>query len=179
MHSEHSCNQHLHEFCQQSLGQQVPIYSVSCTLTHCSTFRVEKKALMDDCPSKDVYSQLQSLSKQNPWFVQSLQSIMTQNILAEDCMPHLPQMPEASDPQISNQAVLALLLAAYLKPQQGLQQGTASLSSLIKQLESGTSAIDLLKNARFVLLLFRYRIHTKLQPCTPLVNGYFREMHLK
>jgi len=109
--------------------------------------RVEKKALMDDCPSKDVYSQLQSLSKQNPWFVQSLQSIMTQNILAEDCMPHLPQMPEASDPQISNQAVLALLLAAYLKPQQGVQQGTASLSSLIKQLESGTSAIDLLKNA--------------------------------
>eukprot|EP00090_Calanus_glacialis_P028706 TRINITY_DN46070_c0_g1_i1.p1 TRINITY_DN46070_c0_g1~~TRINITY_DN46070_c0_g1_i1.p1 ORF type:complete len:666 (-),score=138.11 TRINITY_DN46070_c0_g1_i1:710-2707(-) len=109
--------------------------------------RVEKKALMDDCPSKDVYSQLQSLSKQNPWFVQSLQSIMTQNILAEDCLPHLPPIPEASDPQISNQAVLALLLAAYLKPQHGLQQGTASLSSLIKQLESGTSAIDLLKNA--------------------------------
>jgi len=109
--------------------------------------RVEKKALMDDCPSKDVYSQLQSLSKQNPWFVQSLQSIMTQNIMAEDCLPHLPPISEASDPQISNQAVLALLLAAYLKPQNGLQQGTASLSSLIKQLESGTSAIDLLKNA--------------------------------
>jgi len=109
--------------------------------------RVEKKALMDECPSKDVYHQLQSLSKQNPWFVQSLQSIMTQNILAEDCLPHLPPMPEASDPQISNQAVLALLLAAYLKPQQGVQQGTASLSNLIKQLESGTSAIDLLKNA--------------------------------
>jgi len=109
--------------------------------------RVEKKALMDDCPSKDVYSQLQSLSKQNPWFVQSLQSIMTQNIIADESLPHLPPVPEASDPAVSNQAVLALLLAAYLKPQHGLQQGTASLSSLIKQLESGTSAIDLLKTA--------------------------------
>merc|ERR1719410_2474874 len=46
--------------------------------------RVEKKALMDETPSKDVYQQLECLAKQNPWFVQSLRSIMTQNILAGD-----------------------------------------------------------------------------------------------
>jgi len=126
--------------------------------------RVEKKALMDDCPSKDAYHQLQSLSKQNPWFVQSLQSIMTQNILAEDCPPHMPPMPESSDPQISNQAVLALLLAAYMKPQNGLQQGTASLSSLIKQLESGTSAIDLLKNALVPLATQSPLVQSSQQP---------------
>merc|ERR1719471_1443141 len=114
--------------------------------------RVEKKALMDETPSKDVYHQLQSLSKQNPWFVQSLQSIMTQNILAEDNPSMKPsQSPDAptgeSPASVSNHAVLALLLAAYLKPSHGVQQGTASLSNLIKQLESGTSAIELLKNA--------------------------------
>jgi len=99
--------------------------------------RVEKKALMDsDCPSKDVYHQLQSLSKHNPSFVQSLQSIMTQNIIADDP----PDGP-------TDQAVLALLLAAHLKPSQGLQQGAASLSSLVKQLEAGTSAVELLKTA--------------------------------
>ena len=110
--------------------------------------RTEKKALMDETPSKDVYNQLQSLSKHNPWFVQSLQSIMTQNILAED--PHqLQPLPEVKDAgsNSSNQAVLALLLAAVLKPNQGLAQGAASLSSLIKQLESGTSAVELLKSA--------------------------------
>ena len=105
-------------------------------------FRVEKKALIDETPSKDVYHQLQSLSKQNPWFVQSLQSIMTQNILAEDNPSMKPsQSPDAptgeSPASVSNHAVLALLLAAYLKPSHGVQQGTASLSNLIKQLESG------------------------------------------
>ena len=89
-----------------------------------------------DCPSKDVYHQLQSLSKHNPSFVQSLQSIMTQNIIADD-------PPDAP----TDQAVLALLLAAHLKPSQGLQQGAASLSSLMKQLEAGTSAVELLKSA--------------------------------
>ena len=89
-----------------------------------------------DCPSKDVYHQLQSLSKHNPSFVQSLQSIMTQNIIADDP----PDGP-------TDQAVLALLLAAHLKPSQGLQQGAASLSSLVKQLEAGTSAVELLKTA--------------------------------
>ena len=114
--------------------------------------RTEKKALMDETPSKDVYNQLQSLSKHNPWFVQSLQSIMTQNILAED-HPQLhssspaPVTDTDSSNNTSNQAVLALLLAAYLKPSQGLQQGAASLSQLIKQLEAGTSAVELLKNA--------------------------------
>jgi len=105
--------------------------------------RVEKKALMDDCPSKDVYHQLQSLSKHNPCFVQSLQSIMTQNILAEES----PDTAAPSDPLSSNQAVLALLLAAHLSPSQGLQQGAASLTGLVKQLEAGTSALDLLKTA--------------------------------
>ena len=114
--------------------------------------RTEKKALMDETPSKDVYNQLQSLNKHNPWFVQSLQSIMTQNILAED--PHHPQLQPLPQTELkeaggnsSNQAVLALLLAAVLKPNQGMAQGAASLSSLIKQLEAGTSAVELLKTA--------------------------------
>ena len=105
--------------------------------------RVEKKALMDDCPSKDVYHQLQSLSKHNPCFVQSLQSIMSQNILAEES----PDSAAPPDLLSSNQAVLALLLAAHLKPSQGPQQGAASLTSLMKQLEAGTSAVELLKTA--------------------------------
>ena len=33
--------------------------------------------MLDEGPSKDVYHQLDQLSKQNPVFVQSLQSIMT------------------------------------------------------------------------------------------------------
>ena len=98
---------------------------------------------MDDCPSKDVYHQLQSLSKHNPCFVQSLQSIMTQNIMAEES----PDTAAPSDPLSSNQAVLALLLAAHLQPSQGVQQGAASLTGLIKQLEAGTSAVELLKSA--------------------------------
>ena len=98
---------------------------------------------MDDCPSKDVYHQLQSLSKHNPCFVQSLQSIMSQNIMAEES----PDTAAPSDPLSSNQAVLALLLAAHLKPSQGVQQGAASLTGLIKQLEAGTSAVELLKTA--------------------------------
>ena len=105
--------------------------------SHCLNYRVEKKALMDsDCPSKDVYHQLQSLSKHNPCFVQSLQSIMTQNIMADE-------PPDAP----TDQAVLALLLAAHLKPSQGLQQGAASLTGLLKQLEAGTSKVELLKSA--------------------------------
>merc|ERR1719438_725395 len=61
--------------------------------------RVEKKALMDETPSRDVYSQLESLSKQNPWFVQSLQSIMTQSSLADD---HPTQVAPAQTPQSQN-----------------------------------------------------------------------------
>jgi len=136
--------------------------------------RVEKKALMDETPSKDVYHQLQSLSKQNPWFVQSLQSIMTQNILADDHPPQVTpaQTPQSPNPDItscdpsnansSNHAVLALLLAAYLKPNQGVQQGAASLGSLIKQLEAGTSAVELLKNAL---------VPSLAKPSQPLVTG--------
>ena len=116
---------------------------------------MEKKALMDDCPSKDVYHQLQSLSKHNPCFVQSLQSIMSQNIMAEES----PDTAAPSDPLSSNQAVLALLLAAHLKPSQGVQQGAASLTGLIKQLEAGTSAVELLKSAlALCVVLVGFRI---------------------
>ena len=105
---------------------------------------------MDETPSRDVYSQLESLSKQNPWFVQSLQSIMTQSSLAEDGAQPPSQPPsdqgagEAGSG--SNQAILALLLAAYLKPG-GQGGGVAQLAQLIKQLESGTPALELLKAA--------------------------------
>ena len=138
--------------------------------------RVEKKALMDETPSKDVYQQLECLAKQNPWFVQSLRSIMTQNILAEDHPAPAPapahtEPGPGADPS-SHHAVLALLLAAYLKPSQVrrspdscllspcqlsattltrvLCQGSAAasqLTGLIKQLEAGTSAVELLKHA--------------------------------
>ena len=74
---------------------------------------------MDETPSKDVYTQLESLSKQNPWFVQSLQSIMTQNIIADDNTATPGDTPPP-DTAPSNHAVLALLLAAYLKPSQGI-----------------------------------------------------------
>ena len=138
--------------------------------------RVEKKALMDETPSKDVYQQLECLAKQNPWFVQSLRSIMTQNILAEDHPAPAPapahtEPGPGADPS-SHHAVLALLLAAYLKPSQVqrppdscllspcqlsaptltcvLCQGSAAasqLTGLLKQLEAGTSAVELLKHA--------------------------------
>ena len=71
---------------------------------------------MDETPSKDVYTQLESLSKHNPWFVQSLQTIMTQNIMADD---NTTTPGDTADTAPSNHAVLALLLAAYLKPSQG------------------------------------------------------------
>ena len=138
--------------------------------------RVEKKALMDETPSKDVYQQLECLAKQNPWFVQSLRSIMTQNILAEDHPAPAPapahtEPGPGADPS-SHHAVLALLLAAYLKPSQVQRppdscllspcqlsaptltcvicQGSAAasqLTGLLKQLEAGTSAVELLKHA--------------------------------
>ena len=105
---------------------------------------------MDETPSRDVYSQLESLSKQNPWFVQSLQSIMTQSSLAEDGAQPPSQPPsDQAAPEAgsgSNQAILALLLAAYLKPG-GQGGGVAQLAQLIKQLESGTPALELLKTA--------------------------------
>ena len=107
---------------------------------------------MDETPSKDVYHQLESLSKQNPWFVQSLQSIMTQSSLAEDGAQPPSQQPPSDQGTPgeagsgSNQAILALLLAAYLKPG-GQGGGVAQLAQLIKQLESGTPALELLKAA--------------------------------
>ena len=36
----------------------------------------EKKALLDETPSSKVYDQLNSLAKQNPWFVANLQNII-------------------------------------------------------------------------------------------------------
>ena len=106
---------------------------------------------MDETPSKDVYHQLESLSKHNPWFVQSLQSIMTQSTLAEDGAQPPSQPPsDQGTPEAgsgSNQAILALLLAAYLKPGGQTGGGVAQLAQLIKQLESGTPALELLKAA--------------------------------
>ena len=88
---------------------------------------------MDEGPSKDVYHQLEQLSKQNPVFVQSLQSIMTASH-RED--PGLAQQAPPTSP-----ALLALLLASQIQP------GSASLAGLAKKLESGTSVVELLQQA--------------------------------
>ena len=95
--------------------------------------RSERKALLDEGPSKDVYHQLEQLSKQNPVFVQSLQSIMTASH-RED--PGLAQQPAPASP-----ALLALLLASQIQP------GSATLAGLAKKLESGTSVVELLQQA--------------------------------
>jgi len=95
--------------------------------------RSERKALLDEGPSKDVYHQLEQLSKQNPVFVQSLQSIMTASH-RED--PGLAQQAAPTSP-----ALLALLLASQIQP------GSASLAGLAKKLESGTSVVELLQQA--------------------------------
>ena len=89
--------------------------------------------MLDEGPSKDVYHQLEQLSKQNPVFVQSLQSIMTASH-RED--PGLAQQAPPTSP-----ALLALLLASQIQP------GSASLAGLAKKLESGTSVVELLQQA--------------------------------
>ena len=89
--------------------------------------------MLDEGPSKDVYHQLEQLSKQNPVFVQSLQSIMTASH-RED--PGLAQQAAPTSP-----ALLALLLASQIQP------GSASLAGLAKKLESGTSVVELLQQA--------------------------------
>ena len=89
--------------------------------------------MLDEGPSKDVYHQLEQLSKHNPVFVQSLQSIMTASH-RED--PGLAQQAAPTSP-----ALLALLLASQIQP------GSASLAGLAKKLESGTSVVELLQQA--------------------------------
>lgn len=104
----------------------------------------EKKALLDETPSKDVYNQLEALTKQNPSFVQSLNSIMTTNNMKNGLQNtnFLAKAEDNSSGQTS--AMLALLLASYLqKPPDGI----SGLTNLVKQLEAGTPAQDLLRSA--------------------------------
>ena len=63
-------------------------------------FRVEKGALLEDIPGQSVYTQLSALARHNPGFVQSLNSIVTQNIiLAEDSeSAALNQLLAVADP---------------------------------------------------------------------------------
>ncbi|CAB4067386.1 unnamed protein product [Lepeophtheirus salmonis] len=69
----------------------------------------EKKALLEETPSTKVYDQLESLSKQNPWFVQSLQNIMAMNNGGDNHIKEPPKPPASKgDPA---QAALVLLLA--------------------------------------------------------------------
>jgi len=100
----------------------------------------EKKALMDETPSKDVYNQLQSLTKQNPGFVQSLNAIMKTNNISNS-IDNSSKTDFNSSGQSS--AVLTLLLANFL---QKSPNEFPSLDNLIKQLESGTPALDILKS---------------------------------
>jgi len=108
--------------------------------------QAERKALLDETPSKDVYQQLQALSKQNPGFVQNLQTIMTQSALDGSLFPQSEATMIPQEHQSSQQAVIALLLATHIQQSSG-QAGLNSLSNLIKQLEAGTPALELLRSA--------------------------------
>jgi hypothetical protein len=71
--------------------------------------------------SFQVYDQLNSLAQKNPWFVQSLQSIMSTAALQEGSLPvQLPQLPVRAETSAAAsstsgadpaQAALILLLA--------------------------------------------------------------------
>ncbi|QQP32437.1 Uncharacterized protein FKW44_024747, partial [Caligus rogercresseyi] len=115
------------------------------------------KALLEETPSTKVYDQLESLSKQNPWFVQSLQNIMAMNnnnnnsnggscggggssseAFIKDAKP---SMSAKGDPA---QAALVLLLASYvIKGKESSNKSTSDstaclLQGVIKKLEAGS-----------------------------------------
>ena len=104
--------------------------------------------------SFQVYDQLDSLAKHNPWFVQSLQNIMASTQTADASKPKLPTAaapavrpvpapPAGSDPA---QAALILLLAGKVtNPNHSAAQNAALLGKIVKQLETGVSAADILK----------------------------------
>ena len=111
--------------------------------------------------SFQVYDQLQSLAKHNPWFVQSLQNIMSScslnqeakavapglwpagssSVAAPACRP--PPPPPGADPA---QAALILLLAVKVTSKASTPNQTAALlQDVVKQLEAGVGAAEILK----------------------------------
>uniref|UniRef100_A0A0K2U9B3 RRM domain-containing protein n=1 Tax=Lepeophtheirus salmonis TaxID=72036 RepID=A0A0K2U9B3_LEPSM len=107
----------------------------------------EKKALLEETPSTKVYDQLESLSKQNPWFVQSLQNIMAMNNGGDNHIKEPPKPPASKgDPA---QAALVLLLAGSVvrsKENKSNDSIASLLQTVIKKLETGVSASNILKS---------------------------------
>lgn len=115
----------------------------------------ERKALLEETPSSKVYSQLNSLAKHNPWFVQSLQNIMASTAMADTKVQEkldpvktystnkgTPPAPPTADPA---QAALILLLAGRV--QKGPPEQTATLlQTIVKQMSTGMCATDILRN---------------------------------
>ena len=109
--------------------------------------RGEKRALLEDSPGQSVYTQLQALARHNPAFVQSLQSIMTQNILAEDT---------------ESQAALSLILANSAGDQNGnVTTGGKAKSPLLpsppsqgKEVQHSNSAGSGANNPQLMNMLF-------------------------
>ncbi|TRY75631.1 hypothetical protein TCAL_09736 [Tigriopus californicus] len=110
----------------------------------------DRKALLDETPSNKVYDQLDSLAKHNPWFVQSLQNIMASTSQDPNATKTnqirnrpVPAPPAGADPA---QAGLILLLAGKVTSQSTSTNETASLlETVLKQIESGVSAAEILR----------------------------------
>ena len=80
---------------------------------------------MEDSPGQSVYTQLQALARHNPAFVHSLQTIMTQNILAEDT---------------ESQAAISLILADQNANSLGKAKSPLLPSPVVKESHSSPPA---------------------------------------
>ena len=127
------------------------------TIVHSTLTRLFKIIVIG---SFQVYDQLQSLAKHNPWFVQSLQNIMSSCSLSQEAKMAAPGMwpagasaapptcrppppPPGADPA---QAALILLLAVKVTSRASSPSQTAALlQDVVKQLESGVGAAEILK----------------------------------
>ena len=115
-----------------------------------------------------MYEQLNSLSKHNPWFVQSLQNIMASTALTESVQGRqppgsgsglvngsttrsiptanglisTPAVPSSADPA---QAALILLLAGRVNKAPP-EQTANLLQDIVKQMSMGVNATEILKN---------------------------------
>mgnify|MGYP001204917789 CR=1 FL=1 len=112
----------------------------------------EKKALLENTPSSKVYDQLNSLAKQNPWFVANLQNIMASSAFnSSNNNTHPPgviqplktsNQTDAADPA---QAALILLLAGKVS-QGSKDQNNALFNGIVKQMSNGINATEILRS---------------------------------
>ena len=111
----------------------------------------EKKALLENTPSSKVYDQLNSLAKQNPWFVANLQNIMASSAFNSSnnnthppgvIQPLKTNQTDAADPA---QAALILLLAGKVS-QGSKDQNNALFNGIVKQMSNGINATEILRS---------------------------------